>query len=140
MPGWLNLGIHDYYQGGSPYGATDHYLAISPILHVAGLNAPTLVESGEQSLAAQGMELQTALWRCGVPNEFVIYPKTGHNMSRPVQEAESMVRNMDWFDFWLLGKKDPAAEKQEQYARWERNAEEMRKLRETHPCSAHVSK
>jgi len=135
MPGWLNLSIHDYYYGGSPFGALQRYIAISPMFHVAGLTAPTLLEFGDQSLATQGLEFQTSLWRCGVPNELIIYPKTGHNIARPAQEAESMERNLDWFDYWMLGKTDSSREKQEQYIRWERIGQEMQKMRQTHPCS-----
>ncbi len=135
MPGWLNLAIHDYYQGGSPYEALQRYIAISPIFHVAGLTSPTLLEFGDQSLATQGLEFQTSLWRCGVPNELIIYPKTGHNMSRPAQEAESMQRNLEWFDYWMLGKTDSSPEKKEQYKRWEQVGKEMQKMRQTRPCS-----
>jgi dipeptidyl aminopeptidase/acylaminoacyl peptidase len=135
MPGWLNLGIHDYYRPGSPYHTTQRYIETSPIFHVAGLTAPTLLEFGDQSLATQGFEFQTALWRCGVPNELIIYPKTGHNMNRPAQEVESMQRNFDWFDYWMLGKKDPNADKKEQYERWERSVREMEEMRRKHPCT-----
>jgi dipeptidyl aminopeptidase/acylaminoacyl peptidase len=135
MPGWLNLNVHDYYHGGSPIEGLNRYLEMSPLFHVAGLTSPTLLEYGEQSLAVQGLEFQTALWRCGVPHELIVYPKTGHNMSRPAQEAESMERNLDWFDYWMLGKTDPSAEKQAQYERWKRMGQEMQQMRETHPCS-----
>jgi dipeptidyl aminopeptidase/acylaminoacyl peptidase len=135
MPGWLNLNVHDYYHGGSPVGGLKRYIEISPIFHFAGVTSPTLLEYGEQSLAVQGMEFQTALWRCGVTNELIIYPKTGHNMSRPAQEAESMERNLDWFDYWMLGKRDSSPEKQQQYKRWEQTEQEMAQMRQTRPCS-----
>ncbi|MBI4470179.1 MAG: hypothetical protein HY650_12745 [Acidobacteria bacterium] len=51
MPGWLNLSIHDYYYGGSPFGALDRYLSISPSFHLSGLTTPVLLEFGDQSLA-----------------------------------------------------------------------------------------
>jgi dipeptidyl aminopeptidase/acylaminoacyl peptidase len=135
MPGWLNLAVHDYYYGGSPFGALQRYIAISPMFHVAGLTTPVLLEFGDQSLAVQGLEFQTSLWRCGVPNELIIYPRTDHNMVRPAQEAESMDRNLDWFDYWMLGKVDSTSEKREQYKRWERVEQEMRNMRQAHPCS-----
>lgn len=136
MPGWLNLNVHDYYYGGSPISAFKRYIEMSPIFHVSGLTSPVLLEYGEQSLAMQGLEFQTSLWRCGVPNELVIYPKTGHNMSRPAQEAESMERNMDWFDYWMLGKTSSSPQKQEQYKRWELVANEMQEMRQTRPCAS----
>jgi dipeptidyl aminopeptidase/acylaminoacyl peptidase len=131
MPGWLNLNVHEAYQGGgrSPYAAPDHYLANSPALHLAGVRAPTLLEYGAQSLAPQGMEFQTALWRTGIPHELIVYPNTGHNMSRPGLEVESMARNLDWFDYWMLGRRDDDPAKQEQYARWEKMTREMEAMR-----------
>ncbi len=135
MPGWLNMNIHDYYYGGSPIGNLQRYIAISPMFHVAGLTTPTLLEFGDQSLAVQGLEFETALWRCGVPSELVIYPKTGHNMSRPNQEAEAMQRNLDWFDYWLLGRKDSVATKQDQYTRWAALPGKAQDLRTQHPCA-----
>jgi dipeptidyl aminopeptidase/acylaminoacyl peptidase len=128
MPGWLNRNIHDYYYGGNPYDDPARYLKLSPIFDLKGLTTPTLLEYGEQSLAVQGLEFYSALWREGVPQELVIYPKTGHNISSPVLQLESMERNLDWFDYWMLGKKDPSAGKQEQYARWDRKASEMRQI------------
>lgn len=137
MPGWLNLNIHDYYWGGPPFRTSPrYYLANSPIFHVAGLTTPTLFEFGDQSLAVQGLEYQSAFWRCGVPNELIIYPRTGHNMSRPSQEVESMERNLDWFDYWMLGKKDASVAKQEQYKRWERIVSDMQTMRAMHSCSS----
>ena len=134
MPGWLNMNIHDYYYGGSPFGNLQRYIAMSPIFHVAGLTTPTLLEFGEQSLAVQGLEAETALWRCGVPSELVLYPRTGHNMSRPKQEAEAMQRNLDWFDYWLLGRKDSG--KQDQYNRWAALPGKAQEQRTQHPCTA----
>ena len=46
-----------------------------------------------------------------------------------------MERNLDWFDYWMLGKTDSSPEKQEQYKRWERIGQEMLKMRQTRPCS-----
>ncbi|HZQ92814.1 MAG TPA: S9 family peptidase [Terriglobales bacterium] len=135
MPGWLNMNIHDYYYGGSPFDSLQRYIAISPMFHVAGLTTPTLLEFGDQSLAVQGLEFETALWRCGVPSELILYPKTGHNLSRPNQEAEAMERNLDWFDYWLLGRKDAAPSKQQQYERWQSAALKAKSQRESHSCS-----
>jgi len=135
MSGWLNINVQDYYYLGTPYENAERYWRISPLFHVAGLRTATLLESGDQSLAVQGFEFQTALWRCGVPSEFVIYPKTGHTMDRPLQEAASADRNLDWFDYWLLGRKQPDPHKREQYLRWERTDSTMRIMRGEHPCS-----
>ena len=129
MPGWLNLNAHDYYYGGSPYENPQRYIELSPVFAFKGLTTPTLLEYGERSLAVQGLELQSALWREGVPHELVIYPKTGHNIDSPILLLESANRNLDWFEYWILGHKDPAASKQAQYARWEAMKVKMDKMR-----------
>jgi dipeptidyl aminopeptidase/acylaminoacyl peptidase len=130
VSGRVNLNVHDYYYGDSAYDNPKRYIELSPIFNLKGLNTATLLEFGEQSLAVQGLEFQSALWRQGVPNELVIYPKTGHNISSPVLMLESINRNLDWFDYWMLGRRDPASAKEEQYARWEKMAKEMAKMRE----------
>lgn len=132
MPGWLNLNVHEYYFG-SPYEDPQRYIELSPILHFQGLKTATLLEYGEQSLAIDGLELLTGLWRMGVPHEMVIYPKTGHNISSPVLQLESMKRNLDWFDYWMLGKEDADPKKRTQYERWKRMSAEMEKMRTRAP-------
>jgi hypothetical protein len=59
----------------------------------------------------------------------IIYPKTGHNISSPQLQLASINRNLDWFDYWMLGRKDPAPEKKEQSARWETMTEAMKEMR-----------
>ena len=136
MPGWLNLNIHEFYYDASPYDDPQRYIALSPVFHFAGLRTPTLLEYGEQSLAVEGIEFQSALWRLGVPHELVIYPKTGHNIASPVLQLESMYRNLEWFDYWMLGKRDPAPEKRAQYERWEKMTAEMEHMRTRTPQTA----
>jgi dipeptidyl aminopeptidase/acylaminoacyl peptidase len=129
MPGWSNLNVHEYYYDGSPYDNPRRYLELSPVFSFKGMTTATLLEYGEKSLAVQGLELQSALWRQGVPHEMVIYPKTGHNISSPTLMLESIKRNLDWFDYWMLGTKDPDSSKQAQYERWEAMKLKMDKMR-----------
>jgi dipeptidyl aminopeptidase/acylaminoacyl peptidase len=128
MPGWSNLNIRDYYWG-TPYDDPQRYIEQSPVFSFKGLDTATLLEFGDESAAIQGLDTLTALWRQGVPNEMVVYPKTGHNISSPTLLLESANRNLDWFDYWMLGKKDQDPSKQEQYRRWETMKVEMEKMR-----------
>ena len=129
MPGWLNLNVHEYYGGSVPYLDPGPWLRHSPVFALENVTTPTLLEFGDQSLAVQGLEFMSALWRLGIPHELVVYPETGHNIAAPALELEAMQRNLDWFDYWMAGRKDPSLKKQEQYARWERNRVEMEKMR-----------
>ena len=117
VPGRHNLDIGEYYSGGDPYNNPQRYIDRSSIFHFKNLATATLLEFGEQSTALLGLEILSALWRQGVPHEMIIYPQTGHNLTSPVLQLESINRNLDWFDYWMLSKKDSAPAKQEQYAR-----------------------
>lgn len=129
MPGRHNLDIGEYYSGGDTYNNPQRYIDRSSIFHFKNLATATLLEFGEQSTALLGLEILSALWRQGVPHEMIIYPQTGHNLTSPVLQLESINRNLDWFDYWMLSKKDPAPAKQEQYARWKKMTEEMEQMR-----------
>jgi dipeptidyl aminopeptidase/acylaminoacyl peptidase len=132
MPGWLDLNVHEYYFG-SPYDDPQRFIQLSPIFNFSGLRTATLMEYGEQNLSVDGLELLTAIWRHGIPHEFIIYPNTGHNIASPTLQIESMNRNLDWFDYWMLGKQDPDPKKQNQYERWKKMTVEMEKLRSWTP-------
>jgi dipeptidyl aminopeptidase/acylaminoacyl peptidase len=125
-----NLSSGERLSGGDPYNNPQRYIERSSIFHFKGLNTATLLEFGEQSTALMGLEFLSALWRQGVPHEMIIYPKTGHNLTSPILQLESINRNLDWFDYWMLDKKDPSQAKQEQYARWEKMTEDMKRMRE----------
>lgn len=128
MPGWTNLQIHDFHNG-NPYENLNRYLEHSPIFNFKGLSTATLLEYGELSLSVEGLVFQTALWRQGIPHELIIYPKTGHNISSPVLQLESLIRNLEWFDYWMLERRNPDPLKQEQYERWEQTRLEMDRMR-----------
>jgi dipeptidyl aminopeptidase/acylaminoacyl peptidase len=132
LPGWLNLYTHEYYNPGTPYENLRRYVEMSPVFAMKDLNAPVLLEFGQRSLALLGLETVTALWREGVRHEMVVYPGEGHNLAAPQAQLESAYRNLDWFDYWMLGKKASSPNRQEQYTRWEKMAAEMKKMRETH--------
>jgi hypothetical protein len=50
--------------------------------------------------------------------DYFIYPNDGHVTERPEHRFISLQRNLDWFEFWLLGKENDAASKGDQYPRW----------------------
>lgn len=111
MPGSLNRNIHEYYMGTTPYEDPEKYLRESPVfLESFTGTTPTLFEYGQESLAVQGLEYASALWRQGTPHELVIYPETGHNIREPALHLDSMVRNLRWFRRWLLGEDGPGAD------------------------------
>jgi dipeptidyl aminopeptidase/acylaminoacyl peptidase len=104
--------------GGPPYGETyKNYQEISPALNAARVRAALLKEY-ESKNTIYGLQLFSALRTLGKPVEMALYPDEAHIFFQPKHRISSMQRNLDWMNFWLLGKEDPAPEKREQYRRW----------------------
>ncbi|HEY3120104.1 MAG TPA: prolyl oligopeptidase family serine peptidase [Vicinamibacteria bacterium] len=90
----------------------------SPIHNVQNARTPILLEYGAESLAPDhGRMFFQALRHFGVPSDFVVYPRTGHGIQEPKLREDSMNRNLDWMDYWVLGKPVPAL-----VQRWPRTA------------------
>ena len=58
------------------------------------------------------------LKRLGKPVELVLYPLADHATINPTARLESAGGAVDWFDFWLNGRRDSAVSKTPQYDRW----------------------
>ncbi len=126
----VNRGGHDDIIGASLYDDPTRYLRLSPALHFRGLKTASLFEAGSQSAAIFMMGYPKAARYADMPTEFVIYPQTGHNPSRPNVQKESAIRNLDWFRFWLQGYEDPDPKKSVQYERWREMRQERCSLSE----------
>lgn len=128
--GWLNSEIIEHYwgAGASPYTEPERYRDSSPVYGFGGLQTPFLFEAGEHSaMALSAVEYATASWRAGVPHELVIYRGTHHNVSEPRVMLEVMERNLEWFEFWLLGRRQTTDDaKRAQYERWRALREDVR--------------
>jgi dipeptidyl aminopeptidase/acylaminoacyl peptidase len=104
--------------GGSPYdrAAVPRYERLSPTFRAARAAGPMLQQvAGGHSTQ---FELNAALRDAGVPTELVYYPDESHLFHQPRNRLTAMQENIDWFDFWLLGKEDSDPAKAEQYGRW----------------------
>ncbi len=128
MPGELNRWVHDPKsgQGSSLYENWRPYVEASADLHFQDVRSASLWEGGAQSLAVLMMAGAKGTRRAGAPTEFVIYPRTGHNLHLPNIQRESAERNLEWFAFWLQGEELRADEKPEQYIRWRALREQQR--------------
>jgi dipeptidyl aminopeptidase/acylaminoacyl peptidase len=102
--------------GGPPTGASlSHYLQSAPSLLRPPSRIPTMHEFAASSLYA----LEYVLWwEQGAPMDLIFYPDEEHVFNAPSHRLSSMRRNLDWFQFWLLGTEDSDPSKQEQYLRW----------------------
>ena len=83
-----------------------------------GVATATLFEAGAYTAAIHMLGFPKAARRAGMPTEFVIYPKSQHNLAVPHLQQESARRNLDWFEFWLAGRERPRPGAAARYERW----------------------
>jgi dipeptidyl aminopeptidase/acylaminoacyl peptidase len=118
MSGDRDREVYDRIYSSSMYESLQPYLALSPELHFEGTPTATLFEAGAERGAVYMMGYPKALRRSRAPTEFVVYPKTEHNLLIPRLVAESAQRNLDWFAYWLKDEQRVDVADPEQYARW----------------------
>lgn len=131
--------IFQEINGGKPWGAGQaKWLARSPEFNLDKIKAPLLVSALEQGALLSEWEPYEGLYRLGKPVD-MLWLRRGnatHIVFRPWHQQISEQSAVDWFDFWLNGREDPAAAdpadpanrgnpaRLDQYARWR----ELRKL------------
>lgn len=82
----------------------DLYTNRSPIRYVGNIVTPTLVVSGQEDVRvplSQAQELYGALWKRGVPSQFIIYPRAGHFPHEPKQIQDLWLREIDWMNRYM---------------------------------------
>lgn len=92
------------YFGGPPWDKRELYEQRSAITHISKVKTPVLIQFGEKDervSPAQGQEFHTALKRLGVPTDFAMYPRQGHNVIEPKLQRDVLTRNVEWFERWL---------------------------------------
>jgi len=111
--------IYDLTFGGPPFGKTlKNYLDFSPFFNADKINTPVLFEFVAEG-AITGLEMYSTLRYQKIPAELVAYEGEEHNFIKPKSRIASMKRKVQWFDYWLLGRKDKDPDFSEQYLRWD---------------------
>lgn len=81
------------------------------------LTAPVLMQVSQDEFIG-ALEAFTALRENDRAVELYVFPGEHHVKSQPAHRKAVFERSLDWFDFWLQGRIDPAPAKVEQYRRW----------------------
>jgi dipeptidyl aminopeptidase/acylaminoacyl peptidase len=122
---WGTRGGPAWYEalyGGSAYDSDAYvrgnYQKFSPAFRAHSFAGP-LLEQSTETLASFAFERMTLLQKSGIPAELEFYPNESHILWYPGHVAAAMQRNVDWFNYWLLGKVDPSSSKSEQYLHWQ---------------------
>lgn len=86
-------------------------------VNVDRINVPILLQLPDDEFRF-ALETYVTLDRHRVPIEMHIFPDDFHVKWHPAHRLAVYERAIDWFDFWLNGREDPAPGKRDQYARW----------------------
>ena len=118
--------ILDNIFGGPPWGETlSNYQSFCSFFNVPNIHTPVLMEYADIGCQNYQFEMYTPLRMLHIPAELVLYKDEQHNFVRPKARLASMKRKVDWFNYWLLDKKDPNPKHREQYTRWEAMKQEF---------------
>lgn len=107
------------YFGAPPWEDMQGYLRSSAMNFVQNAKTPTLIQHGQEDRRvpiSQGEEFYRALTMRGVPVEMVVYPRQPHGIQEPRLIKDSLERNLNWFNKWVLGLEPPAEKKEEKKA------------------------
>jgi dipeptidyl aminopeptidase/acylaminoacyl peptidase len=127
---WVTNDFDSMY-GGPPYGKSfGNWLKYSVSFNIANIHTPLLLEvMGGGALETDELhvatplairyEVTTGLGRLSRPFEMYYYPNEAHQPEHPKARLASIVRNVDWYRFWLQGYERPNPEDSDQYKRWE---------------------
>jgi dipeptidyl aminopeptidase/acylaminoacyl peptidase len=98
--------FQESYFGARPWEDRELYAKHSAMSFVDKVTTPTLIQHGMEDRRvpiSQGEELYTALRSRGVTVEMVKYPRSQHGLSEPKLIRDSMMRNLEWFDRYVMG-------------------------------------
>ncbi|GGC05070.1 hypothetical protein GCM10011494_24550 [Novosphingobium endophyticum] len=96
----------------------DFWRPYSMALNASRMDVPLLMQlADEETLLA--LQTFTALREAGQPVEMHVFPGEHHIKWQPAHRRAIYERNLDWFAFWLQGRRDTDPGKAAQYRRWQ---------------------
>jgi dipeptidyl aminopeptidase/acylaminoacyl peptidase len=119
-------GSYDAVFGGPPTdpAALVHYHRLSPSLRAGEVCGAILQQVAAPYIPS--IDFHTALRKAGVPAQLSLYPGEDassdetHIFHIPSNRIGAMQENIAWFDYWLLGKRDPVSPFADRYALWDK--------------------
>jgi dipeptidyl aminopeptidase/acylaminoacyl peptidase len=115
--------VYEALFGGSPFdsGAYPNYLEFSASARAREFSGP-LLQQFTATAARNAVEMDQLLRHVGIPTELSFFTAEAHLFWQPRHRAFAMEQNLDWFDYWLLKKRNLDPGKTDQYDRWDRMA------------------
>lgn len=81
--------------------------------------APVLFQVNSPSMLLYGWDSYAALRAQGKPVDLLYMRNGAHVLLKPAERLIEQQQSVDWFDYWLNGRKDPDPAKAAQYVRWD---------------------
>ncbi|HEX5458884.1 MAG TPA: prolyl oligopeptidase family serine peptidase [Steroidobacteraceae bacterium] len=94
------------------------YRRFCPDFRAASFAGP-LLEQVAAGTAKTAFARLVFLREAGIPHDLLFYPDESHVFWDPRARAASMERTLEWFDYWLLGRRSPARQNVVEYQRWD---------------------
>jgi dipeptidyl aminopeptidase/acylaminoacyl peptidase len=110
-----NGGVRPFTRSG-----LEQWLEVSPGFNLDKVNTPIRLVALDRPGILEAWEWFAALQLQGKPVDFVALHDGAHILERPSDRKAAMEGVVDWFAFWLCGKRDPAPDKVAQYRRWQK--------------------
>ncbi len=88
----------------------DPYYNNSPVFHLEKINTPLLLMHNDKDGAVdytQGIELYQGLRKLKKPSVLLSYPGENHNLAKEVNRKDYAERMLQYFDYFLKGKRAP---------------------------------
>ncbi len=96
---------------------SDFWRPLSLAANASGITTPILMNLADDEFLG-ALNGYSALRTAGRPVEMHVFPGEHHIKFQPAHRLAIYERNLQWFDFWLKGREDPALSLRPQYARW----------------------
>jgi dipeptidyl aminopeptidase/acylaminoacyl peptidase len=119
--GWAPTRVmYQQMYGGSPYDAAalENYRKASVSFRTDQFAGP-LLQLFSKRAGPVGLELHFLLRDAGIPTDLIFFPHENHVFWGPQRRVAAMQDTLDWFDYWLLGKKDQDPQKANLYSQWD---------------------
>ena len=88
-----------------PWDKPEFFVERSAYRKVKDVTTPLLIQSGDQDRRVspeQSIQFYEAMKRIGkTPVKLVLYPGQGHGISDPRLAKDRMLRNVEWFSYWV---------------------------------------
>jgi dipeptidyl aminopeptidase/acylaminoacyl peptidase len=82
------------------------------------LSTPVLIEAADHEYLLS-LEMWAHLRQVHYPIEMFVFPGEYHNKWQPAHRFAVYTRNLDWFAYWLAGRREGDPAKAGQYRRWD---------------------